>query len=212
VARVQGKPYGLADRIAKLIPFEVGISLEKAVSDVPELAQLIRDSEEVSEITDRAFKLEGIVRNVGRHAGGVVIAPGRLSGFVPLYTDDAGGGLVSQFDKDDVERAGLVKFDFLGLKTLTIIDWAVAAVNRDREQRQESPIDIDSLGADALGADDEATFELLKRAETPAVFQLESRGMKDLIRRLQPDRFEDIVALVALFRPGPLDRKGAGWG
>jgi DNA polymerase III subunit alpha len=204
VARVQGKPYGLADRIAKLIPFEVGISLEKAVSDVPELAQLIRDSEEVSEITDMAFKLEGIVRNVGRHAGGVVIAPGRLSGFVPLYTDDSGVGLVSQFDKDDVERAGLVKFDFLGLKTLTIIDWAVAAVNRDREQRQESPIDIDSLGADALGADDEATFELLKRAETTAVFQLESRGMKDLIRRLQPDRFEDIVALVALFRPGPL--------
>ena len=199
VARVQGKPYGLADRIAKLIPFEVGITLEKAVDEVAELKQLIHDNEEVAEIMEMAFKLEGIVRNVGRHAGGVVIAPGRLSGFVPLYTDDIGGGLVSQFDKDDVERAGLVKFDFLGLKTLTIIDWAVDAVNRERATSGEAPIDIE-----AIESGDTATFDLLKRAETTAVFQLESRGMKDLIRRLQPDCFEDIVALVALFRPGPL--------
>jgi len=179
VARVQGKPYGLADKVSKLIPFEVGMTLERAVSEVGELKQLIAGNEEVAEIMDMAFKLEGVVRNVGRHAGGVVIAPGRLSGFVPLYVDDA-GGLLSQFDKDDVERAGLVKFDFLGLKTLTIIDWAVHAVNAERAANGEAPLDVH-----ALPLEDAATFETLKR-------------------RLLPDRFEDIVALVALFRPGPL--------
>lgn len=196
VARVQGKPYGLADRLSKLIPFEVGMTLEKAVNETEELRQFIAGSEDVGEIMEMAYKLEGIVRNVGRHAGGVVIAPTELADFVPLYTEESGGSLVAQFDKDDVEKAGLVKFDFLGLKTLTIIDWCVKAINADHPDR---PLDID-----AITLTDAQTFALLKRAETAAVFQLESRGMRDLIRRLLPDNIEDIIALVALFRPGPL--------
>ncbi len=198
VARVQGKPYGLADKLSKLIPFEVGMTLEKAVSQSSELADFIASSEEVGEIMDMAYKLEGVVRGVGRHAGGVVIAPSALTDFVPLYMDDQSGGLVSQFDKDDVESAGLVKFDFLGLKTLTIIDWAVQAVNAGGRDAAE-PVDIDHIPLD-----DPATFEFLRTAETTGVFQLESSGMKDLIRRLKPDSIDDIIALVALFRPGPL--------
>ncbi|MGA1372625.1 MAG: DNA polymerase III subunit alpha, partial [Pseudomonadales bacterium] len=198
VARVQGKPYGLADKLSKLIPFEVGMTLTKAVDQSKELAAFIADNDDVGEIMDMAYRLEGVVRGVGRHAGGVVIAPSRLTDFVPLYRDEQSGGLVAQFDKDDVEAAGLVKFDFLGLKTLTIIDWAVAAINAAR------PVGSEPLQIDRLPMNDARTFELLRSAETTGVFQLESRGMKDLIRRLMPDRFDDIVALVALFRPGPL--------
>jgi DNA polymerase-3 subunit alpha len=128
----------------------------------------------------------------------VVIAPSALTDFVPLYVDDQGGGLISQFDKDDVESVGLVKFDFLGLKTLTVIDWAVKAINAVRSEDQ------DPLNIDHIPLDDPETFEFLRSAETTGIFQLESRGMKDLIRRLQPDTLEDIIALVALFRPGPL--------
>jgi DNA polymerase-3 subunit alpha len=168
------------------------------VDQSSELRDFIADSEEVSEIMDMAYKLEGIVRGVGRHAGGVVIAPSALTDFVPLYVDDQSGGLVSQFDKDDVESAGLVKFDFLGLKTLTIIDWAVKAVNA---QRAESDPELD---INQIPLDDPQTFDFLRSAETTGVFQLESRGMKDLIRRLLPDSIDDIIALVALFRPGPL--------
>ena len=196
VARVQGKPYGLADKLSKLIPFEVGMTLDKAVETSEELAEFIAGNDEVGEIMDMAYKLEGIVRNVGRHAGGVVIAPSQLTDFVPLFADDASGGLVSQYDKDDVETAGLVKFDFLGLKTLTIIDWAVDAINAAYPER--------ALTLDSIPLDDAATYELLKGAATTGVFQLESRGMKDLIRRLLPDSIDDIIALVALFRPGPL--------
>ena len=199
VARVQGKPYGLADKLSKLIPFEVGMTLNKAVEQSDDLRSFIAGSEEVGEIMEMAYKLEGIVRNVGRHAGGVVIAPSALTDFVPLYTEESGSGLVSQFDKDDVERAGLVKFDFLGLKTLTIIDWAVKSINERRRQANEAPMRIEELPLD-----DQATYELLRRSETTGVFQLESRGMKDLIRRLLPDSINDIIALVALFRPGPL--------
>ena len=199
VARVQGKPYGLADKLSKLIPFEVGMTLAKAMEDSAELVEFVEGSEEVSEIMDMAYKLEGVVRNVGKHAGGVVIAPSSLTDFVPLYTETNGGSLVSQFDKDDVERAGLVKFDFLGLRTLTIIDWSVATINEARAQAGEELLDIDHIPLD-----DKATFDLLKAADTTAVFQLESRGMKDLIRRLLPDSIDDIIALVALFRPGPL--------
>ena len=195
VARVQGKPYGLADKLSKLIPFEVGMTLTKAMDEAPELQAFVEGNEEVSEIMDMAFKLEGIVRNVGRHAGGVVIAPSALTDFVPLYTETSGGSLVSQYDKDDVESAGLVKFDFLGLKTLTIIDWTVEAINRHREQ----PLNIETIPLDDVEA-----FTLLKDARTTSVFQLESRGMKDLIKRLLPDSIDDIIALVALFRPGPL--------
>ena len=199
VARVQGKPYGLADKLSKLIPFEVGMTLERAVAEAPELRDFIADNEEVGEIMDMAYKLEGIVRNVGKHAGGVVIAPSKLTDFVPLYVDDASAGVVSQFDKDDVERAGLVKFDFLGLKTLTIIDWAVAAINEARPPGREA------LDIMRIPLDDPRVFDLLKRAQTTAVFQFESRGMQSLLEQAKPDRFEDIIALGALFRPGPMD-------
>ena len=204
VARVQGKPYGLADKLSKLIPFEVGMTLTKAVEQTKELREFIAADEQVGEIMDMAYRLEGIVRNVGRHAGGVVIAPSRLTDFVPLYVDESNGGLVSQFDKDDVERAGLVKFDFLGLKTLTVIDWAVRAVN------SASGPDVEPIDIHHIPLDDAATFELLRSGETIGIFQLESRGMRDLIRRLLPDQINDIIALVALFRPGPCTIGGRG--
>ena len=199
VARVQGKPYSLGDRISKLIPFEVGMTLEKALKQEPALKELMAQNDEVAEIIEMSFKLEGITRNVGKHAGGVVIAPGRLTDFTPLYVDESGGSLVTQFDKDDVEAAGLVKFDFLGLRTLTIIDWAVKAINQARASQGQPPIAIESLPLD-----DPEVFRYLQGGETTAVFQLESRGMKELIRRLLPNCFEDIIALVALYRPGPL--------
>ena len=200
VARVQGKSYALADRLSKMIPFEVGMTLGKAMEREEQLRDFVAQNDEVAEIMDMAFKLEGLARNVGKHAGGVVIAPTMLTDFVPLYADESGGGLVTQFDKEDVERVGLVKFDFLGLRTLTIIDWAVAMINRKRTQMGQEKIDIARLPLD-----DGAVYELLTRAETTAIFQLESRGMKDLIKRLKPGCFEDIVALVALYRPGPLE-------
>lgn len=199
VGRVQGRSYGFVDRIAKLIPFEVGMTLSKAMEQEPQLPELYERDEEVKELLDMALKLEGITRNVGKHAGGVVIAPSALTDYVPLYCDEQGNNLVTQFDKDDVEAAGLVKFDFLGLRTLTIVDWALKTINPALEKQGEAPVDIDRIPLD-----DKASFTLLQNAETTAVFQLESRGMKDLIKRLKPSNFEDIVALVALFRPGPL--------
>ncbi|HEY6643985.1 DNA polymerase III subunit alpha [Povalibacter sp.] len=199
VARVYGQSYGFADSIAKLIPFEIGITLKDALEKEPELKRRYLAEEETRNVIDMAMSLEGLVRNAGMHAGGVVIAPSVLTDFAPLFCDENGTSVVTQFDKDDVEAAGLVKFDFLGLRTLTIIDWAVKTINRARALKGEPPLDIT-----ALPLQDSAAYDLLKRCETTAVFQLESRGMKDLIRRLQPDCFEDIIALVALFRPGPL--------
>ncbi|CAA0078536.1 DNA polymerase III subunit alpha [Zhongshania aliphaticivorans] len=199
VARVQGKAYGLADKLSKMIPFEVGMTLSKAHEQEEVLREFLSNDESAHEIWEMAVQLEGVVRGVGKHAGGVVIAPSKLTDFSPLYCDDTGGGLVTQFDKNDVEDAGLVKFDFLGLRTLTIIDWALRIINAQRAKLGEDPLDIM-----AIPLQDRPTFDLLKRAETTAVFQLESRGMKDLIKRLLPDCFEDIIALVALFRPGPL--------
>ncbi|KAA0874677.1 DNA polymerase III subunit alpha [Nitrincola tapanii] len=199
VARVQGKPFGLADKLSKMIPFEVGMTLEKAFEQEEPLREFLANSEEAAEIWEMALKLEGVTRNVGKHAGGVVIAPTQLTDFSATYCDPAGQGLVTQYDKNDVEEAGLVKFDFLGLRTLTIIDWALKTVNRLRRSEGQPDIEIDKIDLE-----DPEVFKLLQRAETTAVFQLESSGMKDLIRRLQPSRFEDIVALVALFRPGPL--------
>ena len=199
VARVQDKPYGLADKMSKLIPFEVGMTLEKALEQEEALGQLLSEDSSAQEIWDMAVQLEGVTRNVGKHAGGVVIAPSQLTDFSPLYCDEDGGGLVTQYDKNDVEEAGLVKFDFLGLRTLTIIDWAVAMINARGTGPNGETLDIGNIPLD-----DSEVFSLLKSGETTAVFQLESRGMKDLIKRLQPDTFEDIIALVALFRPGPL--------
>jgi DNA polymerase-3 subunit alpha len=199
VGRVLGMSYGFVDKIAKLIPFELGITLDDALTKEPELKRLYDTEEEIKNLIDLARSLEGVTRNAGMHAGGVVIAPSVLTDFAPLYCDDAGGNVVTQFDKDDVEAAGLVKFDFLGLRTLTIIDWALKIINRIRGEKGEPPLDINFIPME-----DAKTFALLKACSTTAVFQLESRGMKDLVRRLQPDRFGDIVALVALFRPGPL--------
>ena len=199
VARVQGKSYGLADKLSKLIPFEVGMTLEKAVEQEDDLSQFLKSDDEAAEIWSMALQLEGVARNCGKHAGGVVIAPTKITDFSPIYCDEHGSGVVSQFDKNDVEDAGLVKFDFLGLRTLTIIDWAVKMINKKRAEGDE-----DALVLEKIPLDDEATFAMMQRAETTAVFQLESRGMKELIRKLGPDRFEDIIALVALFRPGPL--------
>ena len=199
VGRVLGHPYGFVDRIAKLIPFEIGMTLDKALEQEQALADLYKDDEEVRDLIDMARSLEGLSRNAGKHAGGVVISPTKLTDFTPVYCEQGGVNVVSQFDKDDVEAVGLVKFDFLGLRTLTIIDWALQTANKQRAERGEPPIDIA-----AIPLDDEEAFKLLKAYRTTAVFQLESRGMKDLIKRLQPDTFEDIIALVALFRPGPL--------
>ena len=194
--RVLGQPYGFVDRIAKQVPFEIGITLEKALEDSEELASMYRDDEEVAAIIDLARSLEGLVRNAGKHAGGVVISPGPLTDFAPLYCEEGGTNVVTQLDKDDVEAVGLVKFDFLGLKTLTIIDWAVRIVNDTNPGLQ--------LSIKHLPENDKKTFKLLQSSRTAAVFQLESSGMRDLIKRMRPDQFDDLVALVALFRPGPL--------
>ena len=195
VGRVMGHPYGFVDRISKMIPFEPGMTLSKAMEMEPEFKREYEENEEVTPLLDMAFKLEGLTRNAGKHAGGVVIGPTKLTDFAPLYCEESGDSLVTQFDKNDVESVGLVKFDFLGLRTLTIIDWAIKNIKKASGEE----IDIASIPLD-----DKASFSLLKACQTTAVFQLESRGMKDLIKRLQPDCFEDIIALVALFRPGPL--------
>ena len=199
VGRVQGLPYGFVDGVAKLIPFELGITLEDALEKEPELARRYGAEDEVRDLVDLAKRLEGLARNAGTHAGGVVIAPSPLTDFTALYCEAGGGSVVTQFDKDDVEQVGLVKFDFLGLRTLTIIDWAVRLINAKRLAAAEAPLDLERIPLD-----DAETFKLLRSGRTTAIFQLESRGITDLVRKLQPDRFDDIVALVALFRPGPL--------
>jgi DNA polymerase-3 subunit alpha len=212
--RVLGHPYGFVDGIAKLIPNTLGISLDDALGESeaarrnPDLASadLIQRNaaeEDVRDLLSLARELEDLTRNAGKHAGGVVIAPSPLSDFCPLFAEHGGDGLgrnpVTQFDKDDVEAVGLVKFDFLGLRTLTIIDWAVKAINARRAASGQAPLDITTLPLD-----DARSYELFARGETVAVFQFESRGMRELLKRAKPDTFEDIIALAALFRPGPL--------
>ena len=210
--RVLGFPYGFVDGLAKLVPMTLGISLEDALGRTPksrsddnwrsdELIARYEAEDDVRDLIDLALELEDLTRNAGKHAGGVVIAPEPLSEFCPLFAEHDGHGLgrnpVTQFDKDDVEAIGLVKFDFLGLRTLTIIDWAVKAINAKRAQP--------ALDISAIPLDDPATYELFARGDTIAVFQFESRGMRDLLKRAKPDRFEDLIALVSLFRPGPMD-------
>ncbi|CAM2789178.1 DNA polymerase III subunit alpha [Vibrio neptunius] len=199
VGRVLGHPFGFVDRISKLVPPDPGMTLEKAFKAEPALPELYEADEEVKELIDMCRILEGCTRNAGKHAGGVVISPTTITDFAPIYADSEGHFPVTQFDKNDVETAGLVKFDFLGLRTLTIIDWALGLINPRLEREGKDPVRIESIPLD-----DAASFRLLQNSETTAVFQLESRGMKELIKRLQPDCFEDIIALVALFRPGPL--------
>ncbi|GFD88160.1 DNA-directed DNA polymerase [Tenacibaculum sp. KUL152] len=195
VGRVLGHPYGFVDRISKLIPPDPGMTLEKAFKAEPQLPEVYESDEEVKDLIDMARILEGVTRNAGKHAGGVVIAPTTITDFSPLYCDDEGKNPVTQFDKNDVETAGLVKFDFLGLRTLTIIQWAIDMIKEGKN------VEVD---ISAIPLEDPKSFRTLQNAETTAVFQLESRGMKELIKRLKPDCFEDIIALVALFRPGPL--------
>ena len=199
VGRALGFPYGFVDQLAKLVPFDPQMTLERAMTEEPLLKTRYDQEEDVKSILDLGLALEGIARNAGKHAGGIVIAPKPLTEFMPLYFEQNGASAVTQLDMGDVEAMGLVKFDFLGLRTLTIIEWALRGINADRARLGESLLDIETLPLD-----DSATFELTQQAQTTAVFQLESRGMKELIKRLRPDSFEDLVALVALFRPGPL--------
>jgi DNA polymerase-3 subunit alpha len=199
VGRVLDHPYGYVDKIAKLVPHELEMTLDKALEQEPMLKERYENEEDVRALIDTAKTLEGLARNAGKHAAGVVIAPSALTDFMPLYCEQGSHQFVTQYDMKDVENIGLVKFDFLGLRNLTIIDRAVKMVDPQRVQAGLAPIVIDELPLD-----DAPTFQLLKSCRTTALFQLESRGMKELIQRLQPDNFEEIVALVALFRPGPL--------
>ena len=200
VGRVLGHPYGYVDKIAKLIPFELDMTLDKALEAEDMLKQRYADEEEVRILIDLAKKLEGLSRNAGKHAGGIVISPRALTEFMPLYCERNTAVTSTQFDMGDVEAVGLVKFDFLGLRTLTIIDWAVKDINELLPDKTGGKLDIGNIALD-----DADTYAGIRRMDTTAVFQLESDGMRKLIKRLEPDRFDDLVALVALFRPGPLD-------
>ena len=195
VVRVLGKPYGFGDRLAKAIPDVLGITLEEAYKE-KEFKELIDSSEESKEVFDMSIKLEGLSRSVGTHAAGVVIAPTALTDFTPLVVDQEKGTIATQFDMGDIESAGLVKFDFLGLKTLTVIDQTLRRINKNKK---EDLVDINDLPLD-----DERTFKLLQKGETTGVFQLESRGMKEYLKQLKPNDFEDIVSMNALYRPGAL--------
>ena len=198
VGRVLDLPYNFCDQLSKMIPSAPGknVTLDEALEQVPELKQRYEQEEEVKELFDLARKLEGLTRNVGMHAGGVLIAPGKLTDFCPLYNAEGSDSVVSQFDKDDVEKVGLVKFDFLGLRNLTIIDLAVKYI---KQLAPNSDLDLN-----ALPFTDPTAYDILKKANTTAIFQVESEGMKKLLAKLEPDRFEDIIAVLALYRPGPL--------
>ncbi|AXE62555.1 DNA polymerase III subunit alpha [Candidatus Thioglobus sp. NP1] len=199
VGRVLGHPYGFSDQISKMIPNELKITLEKALEDSSELKARYDSEESVSTLIDLSQELEGLIRNVGTHAGGVVIAPSKISDFCPIYKGaDESDVIVSQFDKDDVEAVGLVKFDFLGLSNLTIIDKAVKIIAKNK--LSEGLIDIDKLALD-----DPKVYKLLQDCDTTGVFQLESDGMRGYLKKLKADCFEDIVAMLALYRPGPLE-------
>ncbi len=199
VGRVLGHPYGFVDRISKLIPGDPGMTLAKAFEEEPRLQESYDQDSDVKDLIDMCRILEGTTRNAGKHAGGVVISPTTITDFAPIYCDDEGKNPVTQFDKNDVEDAGLVKFDFLGLRTLTILQWAIEIADEKLIKQGKDRINIDRIPLE-----DPTAFKVLLAAQTTAVFQLESSGMKSLIEKLKPDCFEDIIALVALFRPGPL--------
>jgi DNA polymerase III subunit alpha len=200
VGRVLDLPFNFVDGIAKLIPLELGITLSAALEKEPQLQERREKEEEVASLLELALRLEGLVRNVGMHAGGVLIAPGKISDYSPIYCQADGSSLVSQYDKDDVEAVGLVKFDFLGLRTLTILDLAIENANAQRAIEHLTPLSFETIPLD-----DKKSYQLLKTSNTTAVFQLESKGMKDMLKQAKPDMFEDIIALVALYRPGPMD-------
>ncbi|UCV03023.1 DNA polymerase III subunit alpha [Dechloromonas denitrificans] len=201
VGRVFGLPYSMCDRISKLIPIVQNkpVSLAEALEQEPQLREMMEgdgDGETIRELFDLASRLEDLTRNVGMHAGGVLIAPGKITEFCPIYqATGSDASTVSQFDKDDVEKVGLVKFDFLGLRNLTIIELAVEYIRRMTGEK---------LDLMSLGFTDPAAYQILKDANTTAIFQVESEGMKKLLKKLAPDRFEDIIAVLALYRPGPL--------
>lgn len=202
IGRVLDLPYNFVDQLAKLVPFEIGMTLKKARELEPQLNQRAKDEEDVRYLLELAERLEGITRNVGMHAGGVLIAPGKITDFCPVYCADPSESVVSQLDKDDVEKIGLVKFDFLGLRTLTTLDRAIGYINQNRPQETTGN---DPFSLASIHLDDVATYKLLRQGNAIGIFQFESRGMKDLLQKAKPDRFEDIIALVALYRPGPMD-------
>lgn len=204
VARVLGKSYGLADRISKMIPTKpLGLSLEESLEAEPQLKDIVTnpsnpDYEDASEIWEMALKLEGITRNTGKHAGGVVIAPTKITDFSAVLCDEDGTGRVAQFDKDDVEAAGLVKFDFLGLRNLTVIEDAIQHINQ--RLKFDIPLKIENIPLN-----DKAAYSIFAEANTTAVFQFESVGMKKMLKEARPSKFEEIIAFVSLYRPGPMD-------
>lgn len=210
VGRVLDLPYNFVDQLAKLVPFEIGMTLKKARAVEPQLDQRAEEEEDVRNLLELAERLEGLTRNVGMHAGGVLIAPGKITDFCPIYCADSGESVVSQFDKDDVEKIGLVKFDFLGLRTLTILDRAVEDIRRRHARAVTNEAGLQAEKATLFSLhqiplDDDATYALMRKGNAVGIFQFESRGMKDLLQKAKPDRFEDLIALVALYRPGPMD-------
>jgi DNA polymerase-3 subunit alpha len=200
IARIMGQPWSFGDRIAKMIPGGAqGLTLAEALDEVPEFKQAYKSEEDFRAIVDLGMQLEGLTRNVGKHAGGVVIAPRPLTEFTPLFCEPGGGGLVTQFDMKDLEAVGLVKFDFLGLKTLTIIQAAAELIDAKR------PAGASPLAILKIPLDDRPTYELYASGHTTAVFQMESGGMQRASVDLKPDNFEDIIALISLYRPGPME-------
>ncbi|WP_373350354.1 DNA polymerase III subunit alpha [Acinetobacter bereziniae] len=204
VARVLGKSYGLADRISKMIPTKpLGLTLEESIEAEPQLKDIVTnpsnpDYDDAAEIWEMALKLEGITRNTGKHAGGVVIAPTKITDYSAILCEADGTGRVAQFDKDDVEAAGLVKFDFLGLRNLTVIEDAVQNINKRIQSDQ--PLNISNIILD-----DPKAYAVFADANTTAVFQFESVGMKKMLKEARPSKFEEIIAFVSLYRPGPMD-------
>ncbi|QJC37334.1 DNA polymerase III subunit alpha [Enterobacteriaceae endosymbiont of Donacia thalassina] len=199
VGRVLGYPYDFINRISKLIPFDLGINLKKAFMNNKKLSNLYQSDTNIRELVHTSLKLEGTIKNVGKHAGGVVISPEDIIKYTTIYCDYNGENIVTQFDKNDIEDIGLVKFDFLGLRTLTVINHALNMINKKLIKNNKKLVNINNLKLD-----DTRIFYFLQTAQTLGIFQLESRGIKELIKQLKPDNFEDLIALLALFRPGPL--------